>query len=169
MKLTVLGFAVLAFAGCAVQPQTHTMQKSFDEALAKTMLSSGPNAIKGSALVRQNGGGVVTCAGNEVMAIPVTPYSDERMWLLYGSYQRGFRPAGVGGFVIANESPAYRSLMLKTTCDAQGGFRFNNVADGSFYVATQVKWMVGSQPQGGTLMLKVNVWKGEVKEIVLSP
>ena len=169
MKATILGVATLVFAGCAVQPQTYTMQKSFDEALAKTMVMAGKNTIKGSALVRQNGGGVVTCAGNEVIAIPVTQYADERMWLLYGSYQRGFRHVGMGGFVITNENPAYRSLVLKTTCDAQGGFKFGNVADGSFYVATQVKWSVGTQPQGGALMLKVNVWKGEEKEIVLSP
>jgi len=133
------------------------------------MLAPGNNRISGSALIRQQGGGVVTCAGNEVRLIPVTAYTAERMRLLYGSEEKGFRSIWQGTPVFQPDPPDYYTTQRTTVGDPQGMFEFDSVGDGDYYVMTTVIWSAGSNPQGGALMQKVSVSSGEERKIVLSP
>lgn len=161
---------IIALSGCVSNPLT--VSSSFDIAETKRLLQSGSNMIRGSALIRQRGGGVVSCAGMEVALIPVTPYSSERISALYGSTEKGFNSAGLGGRRISfeNEPPEYRKLQKKVLCDAQGFFKFDQVANGSFFVASVITWKVNDYFfEGGALMQRVTLTGGETKEIVLAP
>ncbi len=170
MKLTISSIVVaLTLLGCAAPLAPLKTSKIFDADLARKDTQKGSNTIKGSALIRQQGGGVVTCAGQTVTAIPATSYADERIWATYGSYNKGYRPIHLGNVQFENEPFEYRQLTLSTTCDAQGYFKFENVADASFYIVTTINWQAGNTQQGGRLMQKTNVWKGQVKEIVITP
>lgn len=102
---------------------------------------------------------------------PATPYQQERMFAIYGNFDRGYNPAFGGRRVeFQGEDPEYKYLIKKTTCDAQGFFNFENLSDGSFYVASTIVWQVDPYfYQGGTLMQRVTVKGGETKEIVLAP
>ena len=159
-------------AGCATGPQKIAIQASLDRSQAQTLLSEGTNTIRGSALIRQRAGGVVSCAGRDVVLIPETAYASERMQALYGNTQRGYNPAFGGRRVnLENgDSADYAKLTKRTQCDAQGFFKFEKIANGNFYVATVINWQVSDYFQeGGSLMQRVSVSNGEVKEIVLAP
>ncbi len=70
---------VFMLAGCATTPTTVNLVYAFDVGKAKALLVKGPNTIKGSALMRQRNGGVVTCAGYKAYLVPYTEYAAERM------------------------------------------------------------------------------------------
>lgn len=131
------------------------------------MLRQGVNTIKGSGLIRQQGGGVVTCAGNEVFLIPATAYSTERMKAIYPLAEGGLNTAGQVKF--EPNPPEYVTNMRTTKCDAQGNFGYDRVADGKFFVVSSVVWHVRDTPQGGAMMKSVTLSGGETKTVVLSP
>jgi len=136
------------------------------------MLEQGENTIKGSALIRQRGGGVVTCAGCEVVLIPATDYARERIRTIYGNEIKGYNTAGFGRKQVKFDSsePEYFQLMKKTIGDAQGYFSFPNIKDGDYFVVTYIAWKVNDYfYEGGNLMQYVVVSGGGTKEIVLAP
>ena len=113
----------------------------FDTVQAARMLAPGPNKIRGSALLRQRGGGVVTCAGTTVLLIPATAYARERLGYFYGS--------GETGYIVRNDfvidSPqvdpgAWNRLQRETLCDAQGYFTFDRFF--AFHFANSIAWAV---------------------------
>lgn len=163
----VVGFALAAMVtGCA--PRVVNLSSSFDVGQAGRMTQKGVNIITGSALIRQQGGGVVTCAGLPVSLIPSTAYADERIRVLYGNNLRGY--SSVNQAVRFQPDPStFYQLTKDTVCDAQGNFQFLNVADGTFYVVSRITWMVGYSAQGGSIMHQVTVQGGDAKQVVLSP
>ena len=175
-KSVILAALLATLSGCT-PPKTipFSTTTEFDSAGAKAMLGEGKNSLRGSAVMRQRDGSVVTCAGTEVRLVPSTAYTDERMLALYGNIEAGFNPAywGETELKVKKEIPEYHQIFKQTTCDAQGFFKFNNLVDGSFYVISTMTWEVGSGIQiriidGGTLMQRVTVKGGESKEIVLT-
>ncbi len=174
MKLFYLLLVSLIILGCATPPPPPQKVKViavFDKDLTTKLLAIGKNTIKGSALIRQSGGGVVTCAGFSVGLLPVTPYSEERLSFLYGGLNSGFRSALLymqqrDPFEFTD--PEYQKLQKETKCDAQGFFKFENLADGEFFVVSTIVWSIGNVTQGGIIMQRVAVKGGELAEIVLS-
>ncbi len=169
-QLIAIILSTIAFAGWAA-PQKVSLP-SFDSTEAKILLDSGANVISGSALIRKRGGDIVTCAGEVVHLIPATSYASERMAAIYRSTEKGYWNAswGLPNLQYENESPEYKNLVKSTICDAQGFFKFNQVADGSFFVTASITWHVNSyETEGGLLMQRVSVSGSELKEIVLAP
>ncbi len=183
LPLTLAIFLV----GCATKPVIITLYNKFDANSARALLEKGDNTIIGSAVLRQRDGGVQTCAGYEVWLIPRTEYAAERMQHLYGDTTQGFRNlANAQRYEFVNDSPDYQLLRKTTVCNAQGFFKFRNVAGGSFFVIAAIRWetfspysyvnlYTGQQhtatavnKQGGTMMRRVTVSDGETKEIVLT-
>ncbi len=152
--------------GCAAQ--TVMVQAPFDAEQAAALVKPGVNIISGSALIRQNGGGVVTCAGLPILLVPKTAYASERIKAIYGNTQRGHNPAH-RAIQFEPDVQSYGRLQRNTLCDAQGNFSFSDVADGSFYVIANITWNVGGSIQGGGLMQAVTVSGGASQEVVLSP
>lgn len=171
VNIISLLFVSLIVASCIpklVVPEIN-IGSMFDRYKAMKLLEDGSNTIKGSALIRQRGGGVVTCAGNSVFLIPETPYARERMTVLYGNTVRGYRDSSYRRISFKPDIPEYHELWKTTVCDVQGYFKFENVADGNFFVVTSIVWEVDYSNQGGHLMYYVSVSGGETKEIVLTP
>ena len=81
--------------------------------------------ITGQAFLNQQGGGVVTCAGNYVTLTPVNSYSKERMQLIYGSTTKGYLSDVDQGFIKLTPEPpsSYYDLAKKTLLS-----KFNNPA-----------------------------------------
>ncbi|MBB1074260.1 hypothetical protein HUU62_07505 [Rhodoferax sp. 4810] len=165
----VLLSACLAMSGCAVpvqSPPVFHLSAHYDEAQALRLLQDGTNTIKGSAFMRQRGGGVVTCAGQIVNLVPATEYARQRVLMGYGSSESGFNNSRRG--VFEPDIPAYKTNVRTTKCDAQGSFIFDRVADGEFFVVTTITWSVGYSQQGGNLMHRVTVKNNQFTTIVLS-
>lgn len=170
--LILVGLLCSVLAGCAgLGAQVVHPTSAFDMDEANKMMRKGHAIIEGSALVRQNGGGVVTCAGVEVSAIPATRYAQERMYIIYGNDEKGFRPLSAAfGQKVPPPAPAtYLTAQRSAVCDAQGFFQFNDLAAGTYYIVTQIVWRVGASSQGGALLQKVTVSEMDIRRIVLSP
>jgi hypothetical protein len=116
--------------------------------------------------MRQQGGGVVTCAGQPAWLIPATNYAIERLGYIYGGGESGANR--FQGFLFSPDPSEYRSSMRSTKCDAQGNFAFEEVADGEYFVTTSVQWVVNYAQQGGNLMQRLRVGNGKIANVVMS-
>lgn len=158
--------ALVLFAACAPTILTVAPTPS-DRDMAVVMLEPGTGTIKGSALLRQRGGGVVTCAGNGVMLIPSTVSVSSQLKQMFGGEQGFFSRGGStefgGGKELAPIEPNRR-----TVCNAQGFFTFNNVRPGRWHIITSIIWTVSSEHQGGYLLATTEVTDGKEVEVVLS-
>jgi len=162
------GLALL-LQGCAQGLFTTTIQvpSPFEPDEAKYAMTPGPGSIKGSAFIRQQGGGIVTCAGAQVVAVPATRYATDRISALYGNIHKGQYFGGDVKFVP--DDPRYLEMRRNTRCDAQGNFQFDGLARGDYFVITNVRWLAGNQQQGGALMQRVTIKDGQPIDIMLVP
>ena len=163
ISIFVLGFLL---AGCLAQQVAQVT--TFDKADVAAQLENGANTIRGSALFNQVGGGTVTCAGRDVYLVPKSKFADERMQIIYGTLQGGLAATRNSPTADENQVAAYLASSKKTICDAQGFFKFENIADGQFYVQSTITWGEYGL-QGGALMRPVTVTGGETAELVLAP
>jgi len=170
MNTKRLATVLLAFlAGCAAPPPAAVSSgPAFDRAAAELLLRPGNNVISGSAFLRQQGGGVVTCAGRDVSLIPATAYAHRVFVAVYGTATEQARNHG-RPVRIEPSSDEFGKLMKTTQCDAQGNFSFDGVADGEFFLETTVTWVVAGATNGGPIFRPARVSGGERIRIVISP
>jgi hypothetical protein len=163
------GVVAAALVACAI-PNAPTLEirSPFDAQAAHALLVDGANTIKGNAFMRQQGGGVVTCAGQIVYLVPATAYAVERFQALYGSVDRGVNASRVNYKFIPDPSEYY-NLSRSSRCDSQGNFLFENVANGDFFATTVVSWQAGNSLQGGHLMHRIAVKSGKTISLVMTP
>lgn len=155
----------LAVAGCA---QTIETTSTFDPNEVSYFNRAGRASITGQALMRQMGGGVVTCAATEVDLFPAGTYAKERMSKAYGDVNGGSRGA-LAGLDRKNVPPAYYAMQKKTICDAQGNFEFQGLADGDYYIVAHVIWSSGNSLAEGALLAKlVKIRNGQSQRVVLT-
>ena len=170
MKQIILVATVLA--GCAAPTPTTTPTVNlgvvFDPAAARAMLVPGVNQIRGSAFLRQQGGGVVTCAGRDVTLFPATLYAQRVFAAIYGTDEGAARRL-TRRVTVSPPSDDYGRVSRTTQSDAQGSFTFDRLADGDYFVETVVTWVVGGVENGGAIMRRVKVSGGAVASVVISP
>ncbi len=169
---TSLIVATVTLMGCAAPPANKVkLSHVFDPKEAAQALLSGNNTIKGSALIKRMNGTIVTCAGNTVMLLPGTAYQAERMAAIYGNSESGYKSIWSNKRLVFEDQPAdYATFSKKTVCDALGFFKFEGLADGQYYVYTDVYWKVEKYTtEGGSLFSAFNVKNGQTQEKTLAP
>ncbi|MBL3571810.1 hypothetical protein JMJ94_20355 [Rhodovulum visakhapatnamense] len=139
----------------------------FDPNAGKYILASGSAQIDGQAFFRQKGGGVVTCAGEQVALAPATPYQQERIQIIYGSVEGGARTTAFGNVPPEIDSRA-EAMSRKSVCDADGNFTFRGLAAGDYYVVTRAVWSIGGAPQGGLLSKRIRIRPGEKVRAIIN-
>lgn len=129
-KYICLFFILSTLTSCYQAPipiLTYNMQNNFDFDQAERLMKKGKNTVIGNAFLRQNGGGIVTCAGSEVTLIPATEYAKERLRRLYSGTDKGYNPIVVKGFFQYGPRMQYKfiptpnrytALMKRTVCDS---------------------------------------------------
>lgn len=176
MKLFSIAAVLFVLTGCATQsiePKTISIKEPFDPKAASEMIASGNAKLTGTAFMRQQGGGVVTCAGNAVNLIPATKYAMERMTGIYsGSFTKGevkylsvYHPHSKA--VFQPDPSEYKRYTRTSICDAQGNFEFQDVKDGWYYLATRVVWTV-RMVEGGGLATLISVQDGKSDRVIIS-
>lgn len=157
---------VTTLAGCAVEIETTS---KFDPVEAAYINTQGSATITGQAFMRQMGGGVVTCAGNEVDLIPAVTFSKERITKIYGNVTGG-RVGALTGRSATGVDPRYFSMKRIAICDAQGNFQFDRVANGDYYLFSYVTWAVpGSMfPEGGSTAKLIQVRNGRPQRVIMN-
>ena len=141
---------LIAMVGCVATQQTPRQEEvAFQSAEHRSFITKGANTIKGQAFLRQQGGGVITCAGNEVIVIPQTVFFHQAIGRANSALEIGRgMPSDAQG------------LIRRTRCDAQGNFSVADLPDGSWYVVTDVRWFVGYNQQGGKLVQAIDNLRG---------
>jgi len=80
-----------------------------------------------------------SCAGKAVALTPATPYSSERIHALYGSTDYAVLPMeAVRAKTIVNDNPAMRGYVRAARCDATGGFVFDKLPPGPYFIIAEV-------------------------------
>jgi hypothetical protein len=166
VRYIMLMLAVSGLAACAPTIMQASLSPA-DANIAAAMLEPGSSTISGSALLRQRGGTVVTCAGNDIYLIPATESATRELRRIFGSengyVRRGGHTITGGGRLVAPPEPNRSGV-----CNAQGFFNFARVQPGKWHILTTVVWTVGEDFNGGTLLGTAEVEEGETTEIVLS-
>ncbi|WP_069299778.1 hypothetical protein [Neptunicoccus sediminis] len=141
----------------------------FDPREAAFVKQGGSAHLSGQAFMRQNGGGVVTCAGEEVNLFPATRYATERFAKIYGDVSGG-RINVFQGVTQKGVPPEYLQYRRIAMCDAEGDFEFNGVAAGTYYVQSRVLWTVPNSyfPEGGSVAKRVTVRPGQKLRVLLN-
>lgn len=160
MYARILMAALLGgLAGCVAAPKINS---TFNASEAAFIHQQGRGTIKGQAFLRRNDGMVVYAAGSDVVLIPKTTYSSERINALYQGNKINY-------FVPSPASPpGFEESMKKTRANGEGRFEFANLADGDYYVVTKVVWLAGNASQGGALMEQVSIRQGSAVEIIMT-
>jgi hypothetical protein len=123
------------------------------------------STMPGTAHIRGLSEAARSCAGNAVALTPDTAYSRERIVKLYGSGEYAVIPTPVvRAKTIANDNPAMRGYVRSVRCDSAGGFAFDNIPAGSFFVIAEV-----GDPQGPrVVMRRVTAVAGRVLQVPLT-
>jgi len=146
-------------AGCAGE-WPKELGAPFDRAEHQGYLGSATSVVFGQAFLKQNGGGVVTCAGETVTYLPNTTYFRELIKMI----RTGARFRGELSEEIATKVRQYGKY---NTCDAGGNFSAA-LPPGEWYVFTNVSWTVGYAPQGGTVGGFIKSEAGKRTQIILN-
>ena len=166
MKTQLL--AALILLSACVSRDIEVVAK-FDANEAAYVLRQGSGKITGQGFMRQNGGGVVTCAGEDVNLFPATRYATERLGKIYGN-PAGGRINVYQGASAKGIPPGYLKYRRTATCDAEGDFEFKGVAAGTYYVQTRVVWTVGTYeiPEGGSIAKRITLRSGQKLHVLLN-
>ncbi len=177
MKPLILsGTLLIALSACVTTapqyqaPSPHQMTNAFNTEVASTILETGNSTITGQSFLRQNGGGVVTCAGQIVSLIPATEYAREYIKVKHGD--KAYSSVSPQHHYIL--SPEITDLDMnfdkyqrETVCNAGGRFVFNNVPAGAYYLKTLVDWKV-RYSQGGYMIDLIIVKDNQTKEVIVT-
>lgn len=165
-QLSLTSAAVLA--ACVAVP-TQQVDLAYSEEVFAPYKAKGSEIVSGQAFLRQQGGGVVVCAGEPVLLLPAAGPIKEAVTLS----RKGVRPlAGkktVGQtFYSDTADPRFAEVVRRTQCDAQGNFQFAGVPAGDWYVYTRVQWIIADEPQGGDLLADVRTTGQGEQKVLLS-
>ncbi|SRR5258706_10194201 len=160
----VLGLP-LTYASCSTQesareaarrtaPRFVKMETKFEYSEHEPYAKQGENGIRGQGAFNQKIVGAVSCAGNRALLLPATSYFREMMDHLV---------AGSEPDPPKTPQPSLKNMIRATECDAQGGFSFTEIPDGSWFVLTQVK----TKPVS-VLIQEVTVSNHRTIEVLLS-
>lgn len=164
-RIAVLAL-IAGLAGCATS--SFEVVTPFDVNEVAYINERGSATVTGQAFLRQRGGGVVTCAGTEVVLIPAGKYAIEWAYKSFGSTAGGYMDI-LTLKQFQNADPRFKSYSRTTICDAEGDFEFRGVANGSYYVKSTVSWYAGRYVyEGGTILKRIWISGGHSQRVLLS-
>jgi hypothetical protein len=148
--------AAVFLGGCVAPPQKRNA--AFIESEYAPYDRAGTGAIEGQAFLKTRGGDVKTAAGNAIVIHPVTTYSTE-------TYQR----LCIGLEHLEAPDPRSSKYTRTTLGDVHGGFRFEGLPAGEYFVSSTITWEY--QPgysTGSVAHAKVTVREGQTTKVVVT-
>jgi hypothetical protein len=153
-----LAFAATTLIGCVATP-SQIIAINYTEQEFGAYKGKGDSTVFGQAFLRQQGGGVVVCAGEQVVLFPRTASFEAAVNLA----RQRIQP------VPATSDARFKEVARMAICDAQGNFRFSDVPRAKWYVFSKVSWRVGDYgTQGGDLIGEVDTSSGGEHQILLT-
>ncbi|MFY0635484.1 MAG: hypothetical protein JXQ91_16860 [Vannielia sp.] len=163
--LALLALPLLWLAGCGPAIE---VAKPFSAREVDYVKRPGSATVTGQAFFRQRGGGVVTCAGYNVLLVPAGGYAKEFVTRAFGNVQGGSIPVILMPKI--KHPPAFAEYQRKATCDAEGDFEFRAVPNGDYYIFSGILWEVPNQiiPEGGALAEFFRVSGGRSERVIVN-
>jgi hypothetical protein len=128
--LRASALVLLAIAGgCASDPAPDQILTPFHDDDFAYWSQPGSYKVAGTAAFKRDDGQVLTCAGQDVLLLPLTGYTMELSKLLESG--QGFPP---------NYERRARKYQHKATCNADGKFSIGAIPSANWLVATHVSW-----------------------------
>jgi hypothetical protein len=157
-------FALFLQACSTTPPPVATKYPPIDPAWYEPYAAGGTATVAGQAFLRTRGGDVKVGAGSQVTLDPATPYS--------AAWWNSAAKLWVHRFEIPRSAEFTRARKT-TIADAEGRFKFTNLAPGSYYVRSIVTWErpggYGTTAlEGGIVFTPIDVAAGETKDVVLT-
>lgn len=150
--------AASLLSGCVAVP-TQAVDISYSEEEFGNYKLKGNAVVYGQAFLRQQGGGVVVCAGEPVVLFPRTASFEKAVTLA----RQRIAP------IPATADPRFKDIARKATCDAQGNFRFNGLPAAKWYLYSRVQWSIGDYgTQGGDLIAELETGGTGEQQILLT-
>lgn len=176
MNKLAIPLAALLLIGCQTAPvkpapvEIIQAQIKYDASKISWVYKEGTGKVSGQAFLRTMSGNVKTCAGLRVLLVPVSDYSSERMSVIYGATDKGYKPYSQANAPLEPISKDFVATFRNTNCNAQGEFSFSGLPVGSYFVLADVLWKVRVSEgfEGGTLLQKVTIEHGKDKKILMS-
>jgi hypothetical protein len=126
----------------------------------------GHGGVAGHVVFR-DGATRYSCAHATVILTPETPWTRDRMQMLYHSTESAAEPADeVRARTPSAPAGDYSAYVRRTTCDAASRFAFSGLPDGAWFAITIAK-PVGGEGPGIALMKRVTTHAGRVTPALL--
>ncbi|HOY22362.1 MAG TPA: hypothetical protein PK002_04375 [Cellvibrio sp.] len=155
---------------CAQEPIPLKSAFNLDE--VKWVKTVGNSAIQGKAFLTLKNNKTKGCAGFGVELLPVAKYSSERILNIYGNNDQG--KIIIEGTIptFTPDPKEYHDMVIKTKCNSNNEFTFNNISAGEYYVIGFIIWDTNengkSVKTGGAVMKKIKVAPKENIEALLN-
>jgi hypothetical protein len=154
-------FAGIVACSAASPAEPLKVDSPFNQDELKFVLERGKASISGRAVLELADGSLKDCAGFNVEMLPVTAYSSERIIKTYGNVQRGQILLEQNPPKFVPDVQEYHELLLKSSCNAEGVFHFENVPAGDYFVMAFLIWEEKAgdavRKTGGAVMQRLRV------------
>lgn len=151
-----IAFACM-FSGCAIGPPIQPIDYAINANEMVGYDAPGTGSVKGEGFLKQRGGGVVTCAGNDVILTPATTYWMSRL-----------NAARTLVLIAPVSDPVALRYRKATKCNSRGEFEFTGLIAGKWLAVTTVLWEAGNATQGGVVGSMVDVQEGKLTSVILN-
>lgn len=162
MKIHRLFPLVSIFLVACVVATPQPIRAPFVEREFAPYRGKGTSAIAGQAFLKTRGGEVKFGAGNEVVLVPVTGYTQEMTRMMKAHIP-----------VTHERDPRYAAYRRTTRADGNGNFEFKDIPAGRYYVDCVIHWEVPgpygtTSTTGGVAEAEATVGRGETAKVVLT-
>jgi hypothetical protein len=146
----------------------------FDESALQPFTGKGTSTITGQAFLKTAGGEIRYGAGDNVLLIPVTPYTAEKVKALVGVKGEGSSIAA-NFYILTLQGDIRMQKYIRTVIgDGSGNFEFQNIPAGDYYIVCPIYWSVLNpdlgitDETGGVANTKTHIGNGETVKVVVT-
>ena len=129
-------------------------------------VAPGPGSVIGRVAYRSVSGERWTCSGQTIALIPATPYSAERMEVLYGSRSSAVIPAAeVRSRNAAQPGVDYGRYVRTAACDGHDAYSFAHLQPGPYFLIARARprGHAAGPNEGVVIMQRVDVTPGPTR------
>jgi len=160
LSLMVIG---LFFVACSDKQKTEnntliTVVNEYDSKEVSWFKTRGDGTIKGIAKFKSKSGDIRFGEEFRIELMPSCLYTEERLNKIYNSKNSGYVYVEDGIPKFTPDPEGYHDT-IKTMCNKNGEFEFNNLPSGDYYVIAFMLW----EETGGGIMQRTIITENESK------
>lgn len=163
---------ILLVSSLAFSQEPIQLENTFNNDDVKWVKTAGNSSIYGKAFLKLKNNETKGCAGFGVELLPVAKYSNERIFKIYGNNDHGQILVEDNLPKFTPDAKGYHDMVIKTKCNADNEYAFNNITAGEYYVIGFIIWEINENSKtvktGGAVMRKVTVAANAKSEALIN-